>query len=252
MYGFPKREHLPRRARPTPVTRFDPSGDSRCTGWWRADDGVVADANAAVASWTSRKPPYRAFTPNSGLPALYVPRLTNGFGAIVCPLNTASYSVNQLAQDGDREMTLTYVMRWPYDARYSGNTYLSMEGHQLSMGEWDNWPRPLVTGSWTSWINGWWGFPNLESVVVFTARVTVVTPVTDLRQRWYFNFNHTQGGPFDNGTGATASVTSALSIFSQYRITTFWHELIYFRSFLSDSEVASMHAALMEQYAVPA
>ena len=247
MFGFPKRQQTPRRTAPV-RPRFDPSSDPLCTGWWRADRGVIANENAAVASWASIIPPYQSFVPASGMPAIAMPRLTNGYPAVATLYGSSSYSATNIAQDDDRAMTLTYVSRWPYGNSFNWNTYLYLSGHNLQMATWDGWLR-VWAGDWRGWINGWWYPGSLGSVSVITARVRPIAS-DDLRQQWYFNFNNQQGGPFVNDVVATGSTATELRINSQYRSAMFWHELIYVRRFLSDSEVVAMHSALLQQYAV--
>src|SRR5438067_209781 len=56
MYGYPRRQKA-RRLPPT-TALFDPSGDSSCTGWWRADSNVTA-SNAKVLVASVRMEPYK-------------------------------------------------------------------------------------------------------------------------------------------------------------------------------------------------
>lgn len=247
MYGFPKRAHRPQRSAPV-APRFDPSGDVRCTGWWRADRGAAVNALGAVASWASIIPPYQAFTPTSGLPALYLPRFTHGFPAISMGYGSGSYVANQLAHDGDRSMTLTLVMRFPYAYTNNGNTFLYLGGQDLQLALWDSWVRVWATNNWRDWTNNTFYPCGTAAVAVLTARVRPISDPGDLRQQWYFTYNAQQLGPFNNDTGRTSAPASELRINSQYRGMSFWHEIIYFRDFLSDVDVARMHTLLLQQY----
>jgi hypothetical protein len=242
MYGFPTRR-APARAVPTAPTRFDPSGDARCTGWWRADRGV-GGANGKVETWTNILSPYQAFAHNSGQSAILTPRMTNGFPALHLTSGMGNYSVSGLAQAGDTECTLTYVMRWPYSTNYNGNTHISFGGQNVQLGLWDNWIRVWAVGNWRDWWGGWYYPCGLRNVAVVTVRVQN----SGSERAFSLGYNSGLAGPTNISGQQAAGPTSELQFYAEARRAAFLHEIIFFRAALTDAEVRTMHALLQRQY----
>ena len=244
MFGFPTRPRQTSRSAPT-VSRFDPSGDVRCTGWWRADRNLTVTSQGAVTSWANIITPYQAFTTGGSVPGLLIPRFTNRFPAVVLGSGTAPYVANQLAHDGDRQCTLTCVCRVPYGGNNTGSMTLTGQDIGVSFG--DNSMKFITTLTYQQgWINSF-AARGLTVVAVVTARVRE-TAVDNTVQQVYVTFNAQQLGPFSSTVSRTSSPTSELRLSPSGDVSTFWHEVIHFRSFLSDGEVATMHTALQNQY----
>ncbi|NNJ10599.1 hypothetical protein EKD04_009685 [Chloroflexales bacterium ZM16-3] len=158
--------------------------------------------------------------------------------------------MSQLAQAGDTECTLTYVMRFPaYGNTESGGTHIEFDGQAFSIGIWSNWLRPNVNGGWQNWMdNGTEICTGLITVAVITARVSVATP-TDGNRYFTFNINsRAKRGPYAKVGVMTMTPSSSLTIRGESRRIALLHEVIYFRGALSDDDVNTMHTLLQQQY----
>lgn len=251
MYGFPKRINRQRRILPT-TTLFDPSGDSSCTGWWRADSGLtVSDANRQlVNSWTSKLPSGLVLV-GAGAPSwLNIPALTNGFPGIMGWSNE-NWNTAGVAENGDRSFTYTFVLRTI--RFYTVNTWLIGLDNMMGVGYWDGYLRPLHPYiSWWNCMDGAY-YPNGNaSVLVASVRMQPYDQAGgDLRGKWKFTYGTNFYGPFtqDGGWGdRVLSESNSLRIYGYAGGHQVWHEVITFRRYLSDTEILDMHTALLAQY----
>ncbi len=251
MLGYPRRHAPQRRAAPT-VTLFDPSADSACTGWWRADVGVnVSNASRNLASGiTSRLADNKPFVNAGSPPWLIVPQASNGFPGLLPA--SEGWIANGIAVAADRALTATWVTRH-IQYKINHNTYMCGISGMGHFGMWDSWVRVYHPyAGWINWIdNSWYPF-NAQNISVLTMRVKPVDEAgANLLGQYRFNFNTSQLGPFNEG-GAwgdrVMSPTTTISFQGSGQGPYLFHEQIFFRRHLADAEVVAMHNLLLQQY----
>jgi hypothetical protein len=251
MLGYPRR-HQPIDRAARVATLFDPTVDSSCTGWWRADDRLnISDVSRGLATGirsrlADQKPMINAGSP----PWLIVPDASNGFPGLF-PQNEG-WMANGIAVSGDRYMTATWVIRFvSYRANYQEN-FCGVSG-MCTFGFWDSWIRvyhPNV--GFVTWIDGQW-FPwNAANISVLTMRVKPVDEAAgNLIGQFRFNWNSQALGPFNQNSDwgdRVMSDATTIGMYGSNKGPMLFHEAIFFRRHLSDSEVVSMHNLLLLQY----
>jgi hypothetical protein len=249
--GYPRR-HQPRRGAAPGTTLFDPSSDAACTGWWRADANLnIANASRGlVSALTSRLADQKVFLNAGSPPWLLVPRASNGFPGLY-PM-TEGWNASGIAQNGDRSITATWVVRC-MTYRLNANPLTMYVDNMGGFGMWDNTWRfyhPYV---------GWWGvidwqwYPwNPANISVLTMRIKPVDEAGgDFSTNYRLNWNTTFAGPFlinMNYGDRVMNESYAMHVYGANTGLTLFHEQIFFRRHLSDSEVTAMHNALLLQY----
>jgi len=251
MYGYPRRRNTERRDGPS-VVMFDPSGDSACTGWWRADSNLdMSDVpRQLVRGWTSKMPSALGLTGPAAQPWLHIPALSNGFPGIMGWGNEV-WSTAGVALDGDRSFTYTFVVR---SIRfYTTNTWMIGVDNMIGVGYWDAYLRPLHPyASWWAVMDGG-HYPNSNTnVLVATVRMQPADEAgADLRGKYRFTYGTTFFGPFtqDGAWGdRVLDPSKSLRIYGFAGGHQAWHEVITWRRHLTDTEVLNMHTALLTQY----
>ena len=182
---------------------------------------------------------------------LYVPDLTHGFPAVMTTNRGTSYATAGVALDGDAECTMTYITRVPYYPESGAPQHIMISGLNVGMGfrnDYGSWLSVFVNNGavayWKSYPAGWGLTP-----AVITLRVGTVSS-TNLAQRLVVTFNGTMIAPYISTQIATASPASVLSLGMNMAYPYYWHEVIFFRAALTDSEVTAMHTRLMRQYGI--
>lgn len=250
MYGYPRRQ-TKRRLLPT-TALFDPSGDSSCTGWWRADSNVtVSNANhQLVNGWTSKLPSALGLVGAGSSPWLNIPSLTNGFPGIM-GWGNENWNSAGVAADGDRSFTYTFVlrtMRW-----YTTNTWLINVDNMMGVGYWDGYLRPLHPYiSWWNCMDGAY-YPNGNAnVLVGSVRMQPYDEAGgDLRGKWKFTYGTNFYGPYTQNSDwgdRVLNPSRSLRLYGYAGGHQGWHEVITFRRHLEDTEILNMHTALLAQY----
>jgi hypothetical protein len=244
MFSYPRQTITTRRLAPN-VPLFDPSGDARCTGWWRADRNVTVDAYSCVSGWTSMLASARTLAPGGADLAIYTPDMTHGFPSVCQAWGTTSYATSGLSLEGDTGFSLTFITRVPSYPSIT-TTWLWYSDLNVGIGIRDYWGGYLnVWGGGT--VTGFQSYAEWGSVpAVITYRVGPVSATNS-------TFHHTvtynaalNGMVWDYGSG-TAHPASTLSM-GGVQAPVYWHELIFFRTVLDDAEVLAMHQLLMRQY----
>jgi hypothetical protein len=251
LQGYPRR-HQPRRRAAPATSLFDPSSDAACTGWWRADANLnVSNASRGlVSSLTSRLADQKVFLNASSPPWLLVKSASNGFPGLY-PM-AEGWHAGGIAQNGDRSITATWVMRCT-TYRLNANQLMLYVDNMGGFGMWDNWIRlyhPYL-GWWSVNDNAW--FPwNPANISVLTIRIKPVDEAGgNFAAEYRLNWNTTFAGPFVQVTSygdRVMTATHAMHVYGVNTGTTLFHEQIFFRRHLSDSEVNAMHNALLLQY----
>jgi len=251
MYGYPRRQNKQKRILPT-TALFDPSGDSSCTGWWRADSNVeVSDANRQlVRSLTSKLPSALGLIGSTGQQWLNIPALTKGFPGIM-GWGNENWNTSGVAQTGDRSFTYTFVLRtlrW-----YTTNTWIINVDNMMGVGYWDGYLRPLHPQiSWWNAMDGAY-YPNGNTnVLVASVRMEPYNAAaSDLRGKYKFTYGTNFYGPFTQNADWGDRVldpSKSLRIYGYAGGHQAWHEVITFRRHLTDTEILNMHTALLAQY----
>lgn len=244
MYSSPSRKVVARHVG-AGVPLFDPSGDSRCTGWWRADRNVALSTNSLVSGWTSMLASGRTLAPQGSQLALYTPDLTHGFPAILTTIGCSYYQATGLSQAGDTSLTITYVTRVPYWD--GGGQQILYDAPNVGIGFWGSGIGAVSDGNWNNWGIPSWG--RAAAVIPFRINPRAVD---NPYRRLTISFNGAHAGSWDYGNTQTASPTSTLTVGYNLYGAYFWHELIFFRASLGDDEVLAMHTLLMRQYGIGA
>ena len=253
MYGYPKRRNNVRRDGPS-VVMFDPSGDSACTGWWRADSNLdMSDApRQLVRGWTSKMPTALGLAGPAAQPWLYIPALSKRFPGIM-GWGNEQWSTSGVAQTGDRSFTYTFVLRTM--RFYTTNTWLIGVDNMMGVGYWDGWLRPLHPyASWWAVMDGQY-YPNSNTnVLVATVRMQPSDEAGgDLNGKFRFTCGTNFYGPFTQTStwgDRVLDPSKSLRIYGYAGGHQAWHEVITFRRHLTDTEVLDMHTALLTQYGV--
>ncbi|NNJ10598.1 hypothetical protein EKD04_009680 [Chloroflexales bacterium ZM16-3] len=247
MFGYPKRQVVTRHVGPN-VPLFDPSGDSRCSGWWRADRGIGLNASyGMVNSWTSMLQDGKVLLPVSDALPGYVADQTNGFPSIAFGYGVTGFHVPGLLHTGDTNAAVTFVSKCPY---FTGSstffTVSALAIPNVAMGIIDNYSGCLALwgNNASTYNNGWrmWAKP-----AVITWRIGPISETNPLcKQRVAFNGSAVLD--WNAGQAFAPTESALLSVMNWVQYATYLHEVIVHRGEISDVEVATMHMALGQQY----
>ncbi|MBX0328256.1 hypothetical protein K2Z83_11270 [Oscillochloris sp. ZM17-4] len=251
MFGYPRRYQPSRRATPT-ATHFDPSGDTNCAFWVRADVNCEYNSQSQlVTNLTSRLPGQQVFgIANGGAQWWRVPQLSNGFDAIAGPPGS-SFGVTNVG-NGSRYTTTTLVMR---SLAYvgAGGVFLNITNF-LRFDSRYQMLRIIMPNAGS--------YADVVAYIWSTLGVNVITFRTfpydegsgNLYTRWTVDMNGSFIGTYPDTTGTanwgawTMGSAETLTVSTMYHSAL--HEVIHWNRKLTDTEVANVHNLLAQQYAL--